>query len=170
MVVDDDGVEAEPLRLRERLHAGGAAVHRHQQLRAPRGERLDRIDVRTVTFEDAVRYVDQRLDAGHAQEAGQQRRRRCAVDVVVAEDRDQLATHDGVGETARRRFHVDDDIRVRHQPLDGGIEIGIDVVDIDIASSEDAGEQVGHAVPLRDGERPRIAAVVEPVAPHPPGR
>ena len=89
MMVDRHHVEAELLRLGERLDAGGAAVDGHQQPRALLGERADRLGVRAVAFEQAVRNVDQRLDAGMAQELRQHRRRGRAVDVVVAEDRDR---------------------------------------------------------------------------------
>ena len=54
--------------------------------------------------------------------------------------------------------------------LDGRIEIGLDPVGLDIAPRDDAGQQLRHAMTLRDRERARIAAVVEPVAPGPPGR
>ena len=69
----------------------GAAIDRHQERRAARGERAHSLDIRAVALEQAVGDVDQRLDAGLAQEAREHRRGRCAVDVVVAEYRDGLA-------------------------------------------------------------------------------
>ncbi len=169
VMIDDDGVEPEPLRLGERLEARGAAVHGDEQPRAALGERADRLDVRPVSLEDAVGNVDQRIEPAAAQEAREQRRRGRAVDVVVAEDGDLLAPLHRIGDAARRRRHVGEDVGVGHQPLERRIEIGADRVRLDLAPGDDAGEQFRHAVALHDRERPRIAAVVEPVAPRAPG-
>ena len=103
MVVDDDGIEAEPRGFRERLEARGAAVDGDEELRAALGERADRLDVRPVALEDAVGNVEQRIEAAAAQEAREQRRRGRAVDVVVAEDGDGLAALDRIGDARRRR-------------------------------------------------------------------
>jgi hypothetical protein len=83
-----------------RLHRGRAAIDREQQRGAARGERAHRLDIRAVAFEQAVGNVGQGIDAGVAQKARQQRGRRCAVDIVVAEDRDLLAAHDRIGKPA----------------------------------------------------------------------
>ena len=91
MMVDHQHVEAEPLCLSQRLDAGGAAIHRDQQRRAFGGQRPHRLDVRPIAFEDAVGNVDQRIEAGVAQMPGEQRRRRRAIDIVVAEDRNAFA-------------------------------------------------------------------------------
>ena len=58
---------------------------------------------------------------------------------------------------------------IGHQPLDGRIKKGFDAVELDIAAGEDAREQFRQPVALRDGERARMPAVVEPVAPGAPG-
>ena len=55
VMIDHDHVEAELARLRQRLVAGGAAIDGDEQRRAAAGERADRLDVRAVAFEDAVR-------------------------------------------------------------------------------------------------------------------
>ena len=125
VMVDDDDVEAELPGFRQRLVAGGAAVDGDQQLGAACRERADRLDVRAIALEDAVGNVDERIEASVAQERGEQRGRRGAVDVVVAEDGDLLAR------SSRRRRAAQppppcavSDVRVRHQPLDGRIEKG----------------------------------------------
>jgi hypothetical protein len=41
---------------------------------------------------------------------------------------------------------------------------------LDVAAGEDAREQLGKVVPLRDCERARRSALVEPAAPSAPGR
>ena len=96
MMVDDDGVEAELGRLRQRLEAGGAAIDRHQKLDAFVGKRADRLHVRPIALEDAVGDMHDRIETAIAQIAAQQCRRRRAVDIVVAEDRDRLAARDRV--------------------------------------------------------------------------
>ena len=171
MMIDDDDVEAEPLRFRQRLDAGGAAIDGDQQRRAALGERADRLDIRAVAFEHAVGNVDDRLDA--ARGAGSapaapprsrhrhrsRRRSRCVSPRV-----------DGVGDARRRRLHVGEHVGIGHQPLDGRIEKGLDLIDLDTAAGEDARQQLRQLMALRDRQRARRAALVEPVAPGAAGR
>ena len=102
MMIDDHGIDAQRSRFRERLDAGGAAIDGYQERSAACRERANRIDVRTVALEQPVGNVDQRLDTGLAQEARQERGRGCAIDVVVAEDRDGFAAHRSRRQSARR--------------------------------------------------------------------
>ena len=135
---------------------------------APRsGERADRLDVGAVAFENPVRDMHDRIAAAEPHEARQQRRGGRAVDVVVAEDRDLLAAQHRVGDALRRLLHRGDGVRVGHQPPDGRIEERLDLVDLDAAAGEDARQQLGHVVPLRDRKRARRRPLVEPVAPGP---
>ena len=105
VVIDDDDIDAELARFRQRLDAGGAAIDRHQERGAARGERAHRLDIRAVAFEQTVGNVDQRLEAGVAQKAREQRRRSGAVDIVIAEDGDGLAALDRVRDPRRRLRH-----------------------------------------------------------------
>ena len=127
MMVDHHHVEAELLGFVKRLLAGGAAVDRDQQARPLVGKRPDGVDVWTVTFEDSVRDMDDRIEAALAQIVREQRRRCRPVDVVVAENRDRLAVLRGVGQTRCRRLHVGELVRIGHQPPDGRIEKSLDV-------------------------------------------
>jgi len=88
-----------------------------------------------------------------AQEPRQERRRGGTVHVVIAEDRDFIAGLDRIGNPPRRRRHVGDDVRIRHQPLDARIEKGFDRIDADAAASENAREQLGQPVMLDDRAR-----------------
>ena len=99
---------------------------------------------------------------------GEQRRRGGAVDVVVAEDRDFRARHDGVGETFHRRVHVGQGRWIGHQVAYGGVEIGGGGFGCDAARGEDAGEDVAVAAKLRDRERLRFAVGIESLAPWAP--
>ena len=152
--------------------AGGAAIDGDEQRRAAAGERPHRLDVRAVAFEQPVGDVDQRIEPGVAQEARQRRRRGRAIDVVVAEDRD--ASRRACTASAMRAAASSmpaSDVRIGHQRPHGRIEKARHVVDRDAAPGEDARQQFRHVVvALRDGERLRGAALVEPVAPGAPAR
>ena len=115
VVIDDDDVDTERARFHERLDAGGAAIDRHQERGAARGERPHRLDVGAIAFEQPVGNVDQRVDAGLAQEARQQRGGGRAVDVVIAEHGDRLATHDRVGNPRRRLRHGGEHVGIGHR-------------------------------------------------------
>ncbi len=165
VMIDDDDIQAEPICFGQRLHAGGAAIHRDQQFRAALRERADRIHIRAIAFENAVGDVHQRIEPACAQEQREQRRRSRAIHVVIAEDRDALAALHGIGDSFRRGLHGIQHKWVRHQPLDGGVEKGLHLIDLDIPAGQDARQHLRQAMPLRDGERPRRTALIEPVAP-----
>ena len=114
--------------------------------------------------------MDHGIDAGVAQKARQQCGRGRAVNVVVAEDSDPLAAHDRVGHAGGCLRHGGEHVRVGHRSLDRRVEKGLDRIDLDVAAGEDAREQLGKVVPLRDCERARRSALVEPAAPSAPGR
>ncbi len=170
VVIDDDNVDTERARFRQRLDTGRAAIDRHQKRRAAPGERAHRLDVRAIAFEQPVGNVDQGVDAGMTQEAREQRGGCRAVDVVIAEYGDRLAAHDRVGDTLGRLRHGGEHVGIGHRLLDRRVEECRDRIDLDIAAGEDARQQFGKIVPLRDRERARRATLVEPVAPRAPGR
>ncbi len=107
MVVEHDDVDAKPARDRDRLMARGSAIHRHEQRRPARGEIADRLGVWAVALDDPVGDMQQRLRrAGGAPKFDEQRRGACAVDVIVAKDRDLLAGLDRAREAFDRGVHV----------------------------------------------------------------
>ncbi len=59
---------------------------------------------------------------------------------------------------------------IGHRLLDRRIEKRLDRIGLDIAAGDDARQQFRKIVALRDGERARGAALVEPVAPRASGR
>jgi hypothetical protein len=169
MMVDHHHVEAELARLRNWLVAGGAAVDGDEERRAARGQRPHRLHVGAVALEQAIRNVDDRLAPAMTQVARERRRRGRAVDVVVAEDGDGFPADDRVGKPRRRCRHVRQHIGIRHQCPYRRIEKGRDLVDLDATPGEDARQQLGHVVvALRDRERTRRTALVEPVTPGAP--
>ena len=88
MMIDHDHRHAEPPRFGQRLEAGGAAIHRHQQRGALARKHADGLDIGAVALKDPVGNMDQRIEPAMAQVPRQQRRRGGAVDIVIAEDRD----------------------------------------------------------------------------------
>ena len=170
MMIDDDDGHAELLRFGQRLEAGGAAIDRHQQRGALGRQRAHGFGVGPVAFEQPVGDVDQRIEPAMAQMPGQQRRRGRAVDVVVAEDRDLLAAHGGVRDALGRRLHLRHGVGIGHQLADGRIEIILDRIDLDVAPGQHPRQHFRQLIALHDGERPRRAARIEPVAPQLSGR
>src|SRR5262245_26559657 len=131
---------------------------------------MDRLLVRTVTLEDAIRDVDDGIEATLTQISAQQSRCSRAVDVIVAEYCNAFAPYNCVRDAHACRIHVGQCIRIRHQLPDGGIKKAVDLVRIDIASGQNARKQFVESVALRDGERPRRSSLVETIAPRAPGQ
>ena len=170
MVIDDDDRHAEPPRFGQRLEAGGAAIHRHQQRGALAGEHVDRFGVGAVAFENPVGNVNQGIEPAMAQVPGEQRRRGGTVDVVIAEDRDLLAARRRIRDPLRGGFHLRHGVGIGHHLADGGIEKVLDRVDRDVAPGQHPRQHLRQLVALRDRQRPCRAPRIEPVAPQFSGR
>ena len=119
MMIDHDDRHPEPPRFVQRLEAGGAAIDRHQQRRALAGEHADGLDIGAVAFKNPVGNVDQGIEPAMAQVPGEQRRRRRAVDVVIAEDRDFFAARSRIRDPLRRGFHLRHGVGIGHHLADG---------------------------------------------------
>ena len=170
VMIDDDDGHAEPSRFGQRLEAGGAAIDRHQQRRALAREHAHGLDIGAVAFKNAVGDMDQRIEPAMAQMPRQQRRRGRAVDVVIAEDRDLLAARGRIRDAFGRGFHLRHGVGIGHQFADGRIEEILDRVDLDIAPRQHPRQHFRQLIALRDRQRPRRAARIEPVAPQFSGR
>ena len=170
MMIDHDHRHPEPAGFRQRLEAGGAAIHRHQQRRALAGEHADRLGIGAVALENPVGNMDQRIEPAMAQMPGQQRRRSGAVDVVVAEDRDLFVARGRIRDALGGRLHLRHGVGIGHQLADGRIEKVLDRVDLDVAPRQHPRQHLRQLIALRDRQRPRRAARIEPVAPQFSGR
>ena len=62
------------------------------------------------------------------------------------------------------------DAGIGQQVADRRIEEALGLLGGDAAPGQHARDDVGHAMPLRDGERRHLLALVEPVLPGKPGR
>jgi hypothetical protein len=169
-MVDDHHVDTELFRLLQRLDAGRAAINTDQEGGAALRQRPHRFHVRAIAFKQAVGNMNKRVEAALPQIACQHRRRCCAVDVVIAENRDTLAAGHGIGDPLRRRLHGGEHQRIGHQMLDGRIEKCVHRIGFDVAAGKNARQQLGQIVALGNGQRARGTALVEPVAPSAPGR
>ncbi len=165
MVVERDDIHAEPPRLRERLETGRAAVDRNQQSGAARGERADRLDIGSVALGDAVGNMDQAGNAAEIEKFRQQRRGTGAVNVIIAENGDGFLAFDGAGEPFRRLLHRGEGKRLRQQRAKSRVEMAERAFWRHAPARQHAGQKVGQAVLLGDGQRPRVASGVEPAAP-----
>jgi hypothetical protein len=106
MVVDDDDLEPDLRRVRERRMRGDAAIDRDHQRHALGFEAAQRRRVRPIALLHAIGDIEPERPARGLEEAVQQRRRGRAVDVVVAEHGDALAGLDGAGEPRGGDIHV----------------------------------------------------------------
>ena len=169
VVVEHDHVDAALLRPLQRGEAGRAAIDADDQAGAAVDEVVDRLDVRPVALEDAVWDVDARRAAERGEHAVQERRRRRAVDVVVAEDRHQLPRLDRIGEARRGDVHVGERGRVGEIALQRRRQEGGRRIQPHPAPGKHAGKALGGNAALRHGRRHSLAARVEPRQPGAPG-
>ena len=165
MVIDDDDIETTRLRFGKGSGTCCAAIDADEQSGAALGKRAHGLDVWAVAFEQAVGNMNNRLDAAVAKKTGKQRRRSRTVHIVVAEDRDTFSAHRCIRDPFRRLLHGREHKWIGHRALDGRIEKSVDRIGLDIAAGDDPSQELGQRVMLRDSQRPRSAAFVEPVAP-----
>ena len=170
VMVDHHGIEAELRCFGERFDAGGAAIDGDEQFDAAFGKGADGVYVRSVALENPVGNMHDRIEPAVAQIARQQRRRGGAVHVVIPENRHAFVRDNGMREARRGGLHAGQLVRIGHQPLDAGIEIGRNLIGLDAAARQNARQQFRHAGALRDGERTRLSALVQAVAPRASGR
>ena len=155
VVVEDDGIEAETPGLGQGFDARRPAIDGDEDIGALLLQRPDGIDIRAVALRDPVRDMDGVVEAAGAQILRQQCGAAGAVHVVIAEDRDLLVAGDRIGEPRRRRLHVGQHMRIGHEIAQARVQKALGVVDADAPPGENAGEHVGKAMGLRDGERDR---------------
>ncbi len=121
--------------------------------------------VGAIPLEDAIGDADLRFDAVMDKEAVEQRARRGAIDIIVAEDRNTLAAHDRLGNAAGGLVHVGHDGRIRHQVADRGIKETGGVFCLDAAARQHPGNEFGNFGCLGDRQRSIAGARIQPVAP-----
>ena len=123
MMVEYDDVHSETPRLGERLETGGSAIDRHQQRRATRRQRADRLAIGAIAFGDAVGNMDVAGHAAIVEEFRQQRRGTGAVDIVIAENRDGFVFLDRPDQPFGGFPHGGEAERLRQEGAQGRIEM-----------------------------------------------
>ena len=136
VMVDDDHVEAGVLRLLKRFERLRSAIDRDREARAALLELDQRRARRAIALHQPVGDVDHRLGAQPAQQEHEQGRAGRAVDVIIAENRDCLASLDRVGEPLRALVHVLEAGRVGQEVADRRLAVTLEVV-----ATNSAGEQ-----------------------------
>lgn len=165
VVVEHHRVEPEPCRLLQGLMAGRAAIDSDEQGCPLACQHRDRLGVRAIALDQPVGDVDARPRARLGEEAGEQRRRAGAVDVVVAEDRDLLAGYRRLRQPLGGTIHVAQNRRVRQEVSQFWLEMTQCFARQDAAPGQDAGQRIGHALDLRQRLGLCEAGGIEPVAP-----
>ncbi len=160
MVIDDDDVEPRPARFLERLEGLGAAIDAHRDARAPRLQFDQGLSGRAVALHQPIGDIDDGLHAEPAKEQRQQCRAGRAVDIVIAEDRDDLGGLDRVGEPLRALVHVLERARVGKEIADSRLAVPRQVVALDPAGEQQLVDQRIHAEAVlgRTSPPPRLAA------------
>ena len=167
VVIDNDGVETKLSRFRERLEACHTAIDRNQQPCTAFSERADRVYVRPIAFKDAVGDVDDGIQTAEPQITAEQGGGGRAVDVIVSENSRVFTADHRVGNASGRGLHARKGMRVGQKALDRWVKKGLDVIDFDIPSGQNAAKQFVEPVTLRNCQGERRAPGIEPIAPGP---
>jgi hypothetical protein len=96
---------------------------------------------------------------------GEQRGRRSAVNIVIAEDSDLFTSQSRISDAFGGSLHLRHGVGVGHQLADGRIEKVLDRVDVDIAPGKQARQHFRQLIALRNRQRPGRSARIQPVAP-----
>ena len=163
MVVDHHRLEAERRSGKQRIMGIDAAIERHQQPGALPRQALDRRPARPIALGDAIGNVHFRRDPERAQIEHEQRRRGNAVDIIIGDDADRLAGHDGTRQPLGSGFEVADRRRLRHERPQARAQYVLAGLDADAAACQDPAKDLRYAKPLAD--RQRRAPVLQPRAP-----
>ena len=135
MVVGDDHLEAERLRLGDLLDGGDAAVDGEHEPAAVVGEPLERLPRDAVALLEAARQVPLDLRAELAERQDGERGGADPVDVVVAVDADALAGGDRGADPLDGDGHVAEQERVVRRALAG--EEGAGRVEVAVAAPDE---------------------------------
>ena len=154
VVIHDHNIDTGALRCRQRIERLRAAIDRDDQLRAAFRDPDQSLARRAVAFHQPVGDIRLGVESQIAQQPDQQRRRGCAVDVIVTEHRHPFAPLDRVGEARGRLVHVAEDRRVGHEAADGRVAVQVERLARAAAREQQLRDQIVGREPLRRGPAP----------------
>ena len=152
VMIGDNGIDPQGLRVRHLVDGGYPVIYRNDQLYTALIQPRDRLTVHPVALGLTRGDIVHRVRADIGQIGVQQRGRRNAVGVKVAVDADALTVLDRRLDPLDRLVHILDLKRrcgecIIRQKVDDRVFIG------DAADIEQHGEQHGQVIALRDGDR-----------------
>ncbi len=162
VMIDDDDVGVALPCGGERLETRRSAIDRDDQAGALLDQLLDCRWIRPVALENPVRNIDAGANPEMAEEAIHKRGGRRAIHVVVAEDGNAFALADSLEQALGRLFAIGQQIGIRHQAADRGIEECGGLIERNAATGKHARDQIGQSVGLGDRKRAVLPCLVEP--------
>jgi len=114
-----------------------ATVDRHHQAGALLAQPDQRLARGAIALKQAVRDVMPRFMPQHPQQADQQGRAGCAIDVVIAVDRDLFLAFDRIGEARGGHVHVAEDGWVGQEIAQGGAAVALQIIRRDPAREQE---------------------------------
>jgi len=168
MMVNHDDRQPQTGGVPERFERGDSAVQGHHQVHTGGMESVDGRGTRAVTLRDPIGDVDHRVRAHRPQESDQLRRRRCTVDVVVAEDPDPPFQDDGIGQQGNRMVKIEDGTPVGKLVGRSGMEPLAGLIGPDATADQKPGKPIGYA--RRASDRLDCLFIRGAILPDPPGQ
>ena len=108
-MIHHDYIHAHGVRRCQRFVRHGSAIHRHDQAGAFTGQPHQRFAGWPIAFKQPIRNVVPGLYAKIAQKQDQQRRAGCAINVIIAVNRDLFVRKDCIGQPACSAVHIAED-------------------------------------------------------------
>ena len=115
MVVKHERIHPQPLGLLNRLVAGGAAIDRYKQLSPRRVQRTDRLTIGAIALNQPVWNVDEVGNPNRIEIACEQGGLTGAIDIIIAKNCNFVFGDNGIGQTIRRRIHINQTGGIGHQ-------------------------------------------------------
>ena len=149
VMVHHNHVDPRFARSTERLKGAHPTIHGDDHLGATGSETQHGGAIGPITFLDTVWDIGFDSGSQRPEETREQCRGCCAVDVVITENRNALASLDGIGDSLGGKLHILEVRRIGKLNLEHGIEEQFRILRPDTPGREGAAEQLRQPQPLR---------------------